>query len=75
MKLYICDDRTEGYNQLDTIEAENINDAVEQYLTTEFNEFPQNRITVDVVDDVHAWIVINLPGGAKHEYEVGEIGK
>jgi hypothetical protein len=72
MKSYIIDDRTEGYTQIGPIEAKSINEAIKIALSTDFKDFkPQ----IEIVDKYHAWIVINMPGGAKYEYEIGEIEK
>jgi len=71
MKEYIVDDRTEGYNQLGPFRAANIRMAVNHALKEWFKKY---NPAVEIVDQVHAWIVLELPGGAKHEYEVGETG-
>ena len=70
MKSYIVDDRTGEINQLGPYRSQSINSMVRKLLATEFKGY---HTDVDIVDEVHAWIVINLPGGARYEYEVGEI--
>ena len=71
-KQYIADDRTGEINQIGPFEAENIYDAVEMLLDGDFENF-RNNIDMEIVDDKHGYIVINLPGGARYEYEVGEL--
>ena len=72
-KQYIVDDRTGEINQIGPFEAEDIYEAVEMLLDGDFENFRKN-IDTEIVDDEHGYIVINLPGGARYEYEVGEVG-
>lgn len=71
MKSYIIDDRIEGFNQIGPFKAKNIREAIKIALEEHFKDF---KTQIDIVDKVHAWITINMPGGAKYEYEIGEIG-
>jgi hypothetical protein len=73
MKSYIVDDRTGEVNQIGPFEAEDIYDAFD-YLekNTSFKKFKSSMET-EIVDKTHGYITINLPGGARYEYEVGEV--
>ena len=74
MKSYIVDDRTGEINQIGPFDAVDIYQAVSLLQNHEFCKFHNaGLMDVEIVDEVHAWIVINLPGGAIYEYEVGEI--
>ena len=72
MPKYIVDDRMGEINQIGPFEAEDIRIAFALLLTHEFKNFNKN-IDMEIVDDEHGYIVINLPGGARYEYEVGEV--
>ena len=72
MPEYIVDDRTGEINQIGPFEADNIHHAFASLMTHEFKNF-MNNIDMEIVDDEHGYIVINLPGGARYEYEVGEV--
>jgi len=72
MPKYIVDDRMGEINQIGPFEAEDIRIAFALLLTHEFKNFNKN-IDMKIVDDEHGYIVINLPGGARYEYEVGEV--
>lgn len=72
MPEYIVDDRTGEINQIGPFEADNIHHAFASLMTHEFKNF-RNNIDMEIVDDEHGYVVINLPGGARYEYEVGEV--
>lgn len=74
MKSYIVDDRTGEINQLGPFEAEDIYQAVSLLCNYEFVKFYNAGVLdIEIVDETHGYIVINLPGGARYEYEFGEI--
>ena len=62
MPKYIVDDRMGEINQIGPFEAEDIRIAFALLLTHEFKNFNKN-IDMEIVDDEHGYIVINLPGG------------
>lgn len=72
MKQYIVDDRTGEINQIGPFEAEDIYNAFEMLLDGDFENFKKN-IDTEIVDEDHGYLVIGLPGGARYEYEVGEV--
>lgn len=73
MKQYIVDDRTGEINQIGPFEAEDIYNAFKHIeKNTSFKKFI-NSMETEIVDKTHGYITINLPGGARYEYEVGEV--
>ena len=74
MPEYIVDDRTGEINQIGPFEAEDIYQAFSLLANYEFVKFYNAGVMEqEIVDEDHGYIVINLPGGARYEYEVGEV--